>query len=90
MLEWILSFAYSWSTSEDCKNLDAVVPDQLLAAKADAVAYQMEEYKNAGLVVILHCLNSFQHNKDMVFSLLYILLRENYKINAVCFLSFPS
>ena len=27
-------------------DLDAVVPDQLLAANADAVAYQMEEYKN--------------------------------------------
>ena len=30
-------FAYSWSTSEDSKNLDAVMPEQLLAASANAV-----------------------------------------------------
>ena len=41
------------------KSLDAVVPAQLFAANADAVAYQMEEYKNSGFVVILHCLKSF-------------------------------
>ena len=41
------------------KSLDAVVPDQLFAANADAVAYHMEEYKNSGFVVILHCLKSF-------------------------------
>ena len=28
----------------------------ILAANADAIAYQMEEYKNSGLVVILNCL----------------------------------
>ena len=32
-------FAYSWSTSEDSKNLDAVMPEQLLAASANAVPY---------------------------------------------------
>ena len=42
--------------SEECKNLDA---DQLLAANVDTIAYQMEKYKNPGLVVILHFLNSF-------------------------------
>ena len=36
------SFVYSWSTNEECKILDAVVPDQLLAANADAVAYQID------------------------------------------------
>ena len=41
------------------KSLDAVVPSQLFAANADAVAYQMEEYKNSGFIVILHCLKSF-------------------------------
>ena len=61
-------FAYSWSTSKECKVLDAVVPDQLLAANTDAVAYQMEEHKNSGLVVILHCLSSFQHNHYVAFS----------------------
>ena len=54
-----ISFAYSWSTREECKILDAIVPDQLLAAKADAGSNQMEEYKNSSLAVILHCLNSF-------------------------------
>ena len=49
-------FAHSWSTNDECKNLDSVVLDQLLAPNADAVAYQMEEYKNSGLAVILHCL----------------------------------
>ena len=44
-----------------------------------AVGYQVDEYKNSGLVVILHCLNSFQHNNYVAFSLLYVLLRENHK-----------
>ena len=82
--------AYSWLTSEECKILDAVVPDQLLAAHADTVAYQIEEYKISGLVVILHCLNGFQHNSYVAFSLLYVQLRENHKINAVCFPSFQN
>ena len=51
-LQKYTSFTYSWSTSEKCKNLDAVMPDQLLAANTDAVAYQMEEYKNPDLFVI--------------------------------------
>ena len=38
--------AYSWSTTKDCKNLDTIEPDQLVAANADNIAYQMEEYKN--------------------------------------------
>ena len=58
------------------------MPDQLLAAKANTIAYQMEEYKNSGLVVILHCLNSFQHKNYIV------LLRENHNVNAACFPSF--
>ena len=45
----------------------------------------MEEYKNSGLVLILHCLYSFQHNNYVAFLLLYVLLREKHKINAVCF-----
>ena len=66
-LQKYFSFANSWSTnSNKCKNLDAIVPDQLLATNAYTVAYQMEE-KNSGLVVILHCLNSFQHNNYMAF-----------------------
>ena len=43
----------------------------------------IEEFKNSGLVMILHCLNSFQHNNNMIFSLLYVLLRENHKINVL-------
>ena len=61
------------------------MPDQLLAANADAVAYQLEECKNSGFFVILHSLNSFQHSNLVAFSLLYVLLRENHKINAACF-----
>ena len=72
-LQEYTSFAYSWSTSEECKNLDAVVLDQLLETNTNAIAYHMEEYKNSGLVVILHCLNSFQHNNYVPFSLLYVL-----------------
>ena len=79
-LEKYTSFAYSWSTREEWKNLDAVVPDQLLAANAYAVAYQMENYKTSGFVVILHCLDSFQHNNNVVFSLLDVLLRKIHKI----------
>ena len=82
------SFAQSWSTIEEYKNVDVVVPDQLLTANTDVVSYHIKEYKNSGLVGILNCLNSFQHNNYVAFSLLYILLRENRKINAVCFPSF--
>ena len=35
------------------------MPDQLLTANADTITYQMEEYKNLGLVVILHCWTVF-------------------------------
>ena len=35
----------------------------------------IEEFKNSGLVMILHCLNSFQHNNN-IFSLLNVLLRQ--------------
>ena len=45
------------------------MPDELLAANADAGFYQIEENQNSSLVVILHCLNSFQHNNYVVFSL---------------------
>ena len=68
MLDWILKqncrntlplHTVDQLAQEPRKNLDAVVPDQFLAAISDTVAYQMEEYKNSGLVAILHCLNSF-------------------------------
>ena len=62
--------------SVECKNIDAVVPDELIAANADAIAYHIEEYKNSGLVVILHCLNSFEHSSCVAFLLLHVLLRE--------------
>ena len=75
-LQRYTSFAYCWSTSEECKNFDAVVLDQLLPANTNTIAYQMEKYKNSGLFVILHCLNSFQYNNYMTFSLLYVLLTE--------------
>ena len=38
-LQKCTSFGNSWSTSKDCKNLDAIVPNQIV----DTVAYQMEE-----------------------------------------------
>ena len=68
MLDWTFaqncrneftSFAYSWSISysEEYKILDAVVPDELLAANANAGSYQIKEYNISSSVVILHCLN---------------------------------
>ena len=66
------------------QNLRRCCVYQLLAANTDAAAYQMKEYKNSDLVVILHYFNSFQHNNYVAFWLLY----ENHKINAVCFHSF--
>ena len=66
--------------------MDVLVSKKLFAS--NAVACQMKEYNNSGLVVILHCQNSFQHNNYMAFSLLYVLRRENYQINVVCFPSF--
>ena len=59
------------------------MPVHLLAANADFVVYQIKEYKNSSLVVILHCLNIFKPNNYVAFSRLYVLLRENHKINAV-------
>ena len=76
-LQKYTSLAYSSWTSGNAKTWDAVVPDQLLAANANVIAYQMEEYKNSDFVVILLCFNSFQHKNYMAFSLLYVLLREN-------------
>ena len=62
------------------------MPDYFLAANTDAVAYlQTEECKNSSLVVILQYFNNFQHNNYVAFSLLYVLLWENHKTNAVCF-----
>ena len=55
-LQKLTSFAYSWSTSREYKILDAVTPDELLAAKASASSYQIEEHKHSSLVVILYCL----------------------------------
>ena len=67
------SFADSWSTSEFCKNLDTVGPNQLLTANADSTfAYQMEEYKNSGLIVILHCLNSLTQQLCGIFTIICI------------------
>ena len=81
MVDWILSqncrntlpLHTADQLSEEYKNLDAVIPDQLLAANTDAVAYQMEEHEYSGLVVILHCLNSFQSNSCVAFPLLYVI-----------------
>ena len=91
-LQKYTSFAYSWLNSIYSKNLDAIVPDQLLAAIADtdAVAYQIEKYKKFRFGCDLHCLNSFQHNNYVALSLLYVLLRENHKINAVYFSLFDN
>ena len=75
------------TTSEECKNLDVVVPEQLLAPTADAVACETKEYKNSCFVTILHCLNSFQHNNYLAFSLLYVLPKEIHKIK--CQFLFP-
>ena len=94
MFDWILSqncrnalpLQRADHLARNWKNLDTVVPNQLLAAniaRCTIVIRWMEEYKNSGLVVILHCLNSFQQNNYVAF-LLYVLLRENHKINAVC------
>ena len=89
MLDWVLSqIAEVPLHTVECKNLDAVVPNQLITANAETVGHQMEEYKNSGLVAILHNLNSSQQNNYVEFSLLYVLLRENHKTNAICFLLF--
>ena len=63
------SFVDSCSTSEEYKILDTVVPDELLGVNTIAGSYQIEEYKSSSLVVILHCLNSFQHCDCVAFSL---------------------
>ena len=84
-LQKFTSFAYSWSTSEEYLILGAAVHGELYS---NDCSYQIEKYKNSRLVVILHCLNSFQHNNYVAVHYLYVLLRENHKINAVCFPSF--
>ena len=67
-LQKFTTFVYTWSTSKEYKILDAVVPVGLLAVNTNASSYQIEEYKNSSLVVILHCLNSFQHYNYVAFS----------------------
>ena len=73
-LGWVMNLCLSWVM-------------YFVKKKCHFQLKQLWEYKNSGLVVILHCLNSFQHNY-VAFSLLYVQLRENHKINAVCFPSF--
>ena len=66
MLDWIFSqncrnslpLHTSDQLSEECKILDAVVPNELLTANANTGSYQIEEYKNSTLVLILHCLKT--------------------------------
>ena len=60
MLDWIYtklqkytSFAYSRSTSEEWKNLVAVVPDQLLASNADLSDDLLIRWKNIKIQVWL-------------------------------------
>ena len=43
---------------EEYKTLDAVVPNKFLAANANTGSYQIEEYKNSSLALILHCLKT--------------------------------
>ena len=43
-LQKYTSFALSWSTSEACRNLDIVVPNQMLVENVDAVDYKIEEF----------------------------------------------
>ena len=45
------------------------MPNKLLAVTSNAGTYQIEEHKNSSLVVILLCLNSFQHNNYVTLSL---------------------
>ena len=67
------------------------MPNQLLEANTNIIAYQMEEYKNWDLVKIFSLFEHFsiQELRD-IFTILciYCLGRENHKINAVCFPSF--
>ena len=57
-------YIFQKTTGKGCQNvpLPAVLwlrhccAQPILAANADAIACQMEEYKNSGLVVILNCL----------------------------------
>ena len=67
MLDWIFSqkcrnslslLTADQLTSEKYKMLDAIVPDELLAANASAGFYQTEEYENSSFVAILPCLNT--------------------------------
>ena len=95
----IFWFCLSWLPIMHCRPWKALLQTELRVHKrkrllclacsqSNAIAYQMEKYKNSGLVVILHCLNSFQHKNYVAFSLLHVLLRDNPKINAACFPSF--
>ena len=96
IFDWIFSqncrnkfpfFACSCSTSEEYKVLDSAVPNELLAANANASSYQIKEYKNSSLDVILHCFNT---TTTWHFHYFYVLLMGNHKINPVCFPSFHS
>ena len=44
--------------------------DEMLPVIANAGSYQVDEYENLSLVVILHCLNSFLRYSYVAFSLI--------------------
>ena len=86
-LQQFTSFAFSWSPSEESKNLDAAVPDQVLAANAEAVAYQMEKDKNSGLVVIFWIVFNTRSTWHFHYYI-YGLGKQQDNCIAVCFPSF--
>ena len=92
-------FMLDWISSQNCKNTlplhtvdqrarsaktwTLLRPSNCLQEKPMPLLITWKNFKNLGLVVILHCLNSFQRNYYVVFSLSYVLLKENRKINAI-------
>ena len=60
-----------------------VVPDELLAANANAGSYPIEKYQNSNIKNLVEILHFLKTTTTWHFHYLYILLRENHKINAI-------
>ena len=96
MLDWILLQGYRntlplqtvHQLRRSAKSWTLLRPTNCLQPTRMPVLIEMNEYKNSGLVVILHCLSNFNATTTWHFHYLYVLLEENRKIDAICFPSF--
>ena len=74
------SFAYSWSTSKECKISDAVVPDALFAANEDTLVIKWKNIKIQCWFWFCIVGAVFNTTTMWYFQYLCVLLRKNQKM----------